>query len=127
MVSVKAEGKGIWDKLKGKRLREALVLVVVILLVLLLVLFLGGKDNSGGTVAVQGTETEQKLASILREIDGVGEVQVMIGETEEGQKSVVIVCDGARSLQVIMDVREAAAAAVGTDENQIKIYVKGNK
>ena len=124
-MSAKA-GERIWEKLKNKRLREGIAVVLVIILIFVLVVFVVGKENTAQNVSVQGTETEQKLASILREIDGVGEVQVMIGETEDGLKSVVVVCDGARSLQVIMDVREAAAAAVGTQENQVKIYIRGN-
>ncbi len=126
MLSDATERKNFWGKLKNKRLRESLGIVVIVLLLLVVVVFIVRNENDSKNVALQGTETEQKLASILREIDGVGEVQVMIGETEEGQRSVVVVCDGARNLQVIMDVREAAAAAVGTQENQVKIYIRGN-
>ena len=122
-----AEPKKAWEKLKIKRLREYVWIAVVVLLLLILVFFaFKGEDEKSKNVMSQGTETEQKLAAILGEIEGVGEVQVMIGETEDGQKSVVVVCDGARSLQVIMDVREAAAAAVGTHQNQVKIYIRGN-
>ena len=122
-----AEPKKAWEKLKIKRLREYVWIAVVVLLLLILVFFaFQGEDEKSKNVMSQGTETEQKLAAILGEIEGVGEVQVMIGETEGGQKSVVVVCDGARSLQVIMDVREAAAAAVGTHQNQVKIYIRGN-
>ena len=70
------------------------------------------------------TETERKLSALLTEIDGVGDAEVMICETEDGVKSVVVVCSGAEKLQVVMDIREAVAAALGTDEKSVKIYLK---
>ena len=69
-------------------------------------------------------ELEKELALLLNEIDGVGEANVMIYETEKGVQSVVVVCDGANDLQVNMDSREAVAAALGTNEKSVKIYLK---
>ena len=73
---------------------------------------------------VGASELEKELALLLNEIDGVGEANVMIYETEEGVQSVVVVCDGAKDLQVNMDIREAVAAALGTNEKSVKIYLK---
>lgn len=70
------------------------------------------------------SENEAKVSRLLGEIDGVGEANVMICETEEGVQSVVVVCEGAEDLQVIMHVREAVAAALGTEEKAVKIYLK---
>ncbi len=61
---------------------------------------------------------------LLEEIEGVGEANVMICENEEGVQSVVVVCDGANDLRVVINVREAVAAALGTEENAVKIYLK---
>lgn len=70
------------------------------------------------------SESEQKVSRLLEEIDGVGEAEVMICETEEGVEGVVVVCEGAKNLQVVMDIREAVAAALGTKQNAVKIYLK---
>ena len=70
------------------------------------------------------SESEQKVSQILEEIEGVGEAKVMICETEEGVEGVVVVCEGAKNLQVVMDIREAVAAALGTKQNAVKIYLK---
>lgn len=70
------------------------------------------------------TQTEEKVSRLLTEIDGVGNAEVMICETEEGVQSVVVVCDGARDFKVVMTIREAVAAALGTEEKTIKIYQK---
>ena len=80
--------------------------------------------DTKNVISVSGSETEQKISLLLKEIDGVGEANVMICETEEGVKSVVVVCEGARDLQVVMNVREAVAAALGTEEKAVKIYLK---
>ena len=67
--------------------------------------------------------SEQKLCALLKEIDGVGDVNVMICESEDGVQSVVVVCEGANDLRVNMNIREAVAAALGTDEKSVKIYL----
>lgn len=80
-------------------------------------------ETSAPTITAQ-TESEKKLSAILKQIDGVGEAEVMICETEEGVQSVVVVCSGANNLGVVMDIREAVSAALGTDEKSVKIYLK---
>ena len=75
------------------------------------------------SVAIQ-TETEKKIGLILQEIEGVGEASVAVCETEEGVLGAVVVCQGANNLKVIMDVREAVATALGTEEKAVKVYLK---
>ena len=86
------------------------------------IFYAGEKDTS--TVGSTGTQTEQKISRLLEEIEGVGDASVMICETEEGVQSAVVVCEGANNLQVVMNVREAVAAALGTQQNAVKIYLK---
>ena len=82
------------------------------------------RDDEPKSVSTQMTETELKVSRLLQEIQGVGTAEVIVCETEDGEKNVVIVCDGAKNIRVVMDVREAVAAALGTDEKSIKIYQK---
>ncbi len=70
------------------------------------------------------TENEVKVMRILQELDGVGEASVVVYEKNEEVQSVVVVCEGANDLRVVMNVREAVAAALNTDEKSIKIYLK---
>ncbi len=70
------------------------------------------------------TENEVKVMRILQELDGVGEASVVVYEKDEEVQSVVVVCEGAKDLQVVMNVREAVATALNTDEKSIKIYLK---
>lgn len=113
--------KGFWrfGKWKDVLIIAALALVLVIAVWRI---FYSGKDSEE-TLAT-ASENEQKVSKLLAEIDGVGKAEVMICETEEGVQSVVVVCEGANDLQVIMDVREAVAAALGTQEKSVKVYLK---
>ncbi len=110
-----------------KERRKELLIIFALALVLGFAVwrvFYDDTENvSVGQTATQ-TETERKLSALLTEIDGVGDAEVMICETEDGVKSVVVVCSGAGNLQVVMDIREAVAAALGTDEKSVKIYLK---
>lgn len=116
----KNAGKKIFDK----RIKDFLLLAAFAILLL----FVAGKvfqsDKSQTTYSENLSETEERVLRLLREIDGVGEADVIVYETKEGVQSVVVVCEGANDLKVIMDVREAVAAALGTEEKSIKIYLK---
>ena len=82
-------------------------------------------DNTSQSVAsVTASETEIKIGKLLEEIDGVGKAEVVICETKDGVTGVVVVCEGANDFQVVMDIREAVAAALGTEQKAVKIYLK---
>lgn len=118
--------KATAGKRKGKGENRDILLLSVIAIVLLVAVWFVfyGKEDKNTTVDFVASENEKKVCRLLQEIDGVGEASVMICETEDGVTSVVVVCEGANNLQVIMDVREAVAAALGTDEKAVKIYQK---
>ncbi len=109
--------------LSGK-IKDVLLLSALALVLLFSAWKIFYTDEKEETVSVSGSESEQKISRLLQEMDGVGNANVMICETEEGVQSVVVVCDGAKDLQVIINVREAVAAALGTEEKAVKIYLK---
>lgn len=115
-----ARKRNIFD---GK-IKELLLIAALALTLVFAVWKVFYDGDTKNVISVSGSETEQKISLLLKEIDGVGEANVMICETEEGVKSVVVVCEGARDLQVVMNVREAVAAALGTEEKAVKIYLK---
>ncbi len=105
-----------------KRAVETAILAVAAIALCLLICLVFAKEKAENVSVM--TEEESKLVAILEKIDGVGETQVMIGVSENGEKRVVVVCDGADRLSVVMDVREAAANALGIEEKFVKIYLK---
>ena len=82
------------------------------------------KDAKSASQELSMTENELKIVRLLENIDGVGDVGVVICETEDEIKSVVVVCEGASDLRVTLNVREAVSAALGTEQNVVKIYLK---
>ena len=102
--------------------KDTIVLILLALVLAFAVWQVFLKDKQEGQ-SVASSE-ESRLVSILETIDGVGETEVMIGVTESGEKSVVVVCEGANNIAVIMDVREAAATALGIEEKLVKVYLK---
>lgn len=107
------------------KLKDILLLSVLALTLIFAAWKIFDTDESGEVVSgVLGSENERKVSRLLQEIDGVGDAEVMICETEDGVQSVVVVCEGAKDLQVVINVREAVAAALGTEEKAVKIYLK---
>ena len=112
------------EKRMNKKKKEILILGVVALFLIVAVWQVFFKEPTQEASISILSENERKISRILKEIEGVGEASVMICETEEGVQSVVVVCEGAKNLRVVMDVREAVAAALGTEEKSIKVYSK---
>ncbi len=125
MTTTDSKSSNLWKKIKNSRVKEWIFVAILAALLCVLVVSIFKKEESEQTLSSISTQ-EQKLTKILQSIDGVGKVQVMIGEGEGEAVKVVVVCDGGKDLRVIMDVREAAASAVGTHENNVKIYVREN-
>jgi hypothetical protein len=94
------------------------------LIVLIAVWFVFRGDDNVGGVNANESEAERSISVMLSQIEGVGDAEVTIYETEDGVQSVVVVCEGAKDLQVIINVREAVAAALGTQEKAVKVYLK---
>jgi type III secretory pathway lipoprotein EscJ len=82
------------------------------------------EKNTTALKQASQTDSEEKISRLLEEIDGVGDASVIICQTENGVEGAVVVCEGANDFFVVMKVREAVAAALGTEEKAVKIYLK---
>lgn len=109
--------------LDGK-IKDILLISVLAIALLLAVWKIFFTDERQSQTMASASENELKVCRLLEAIDGVGEAEVVVCETENGVRSVVVVCEGGNNLQVIMNVREAVAAALGTEEKYVKVYVK---
>ena len=109
-------------RMDGK-IKDSIILAVLGIFVVVLAwqVFHTEEEES---MSVFATETEMKVVRLLQEIDGVGEANVIVYEKDGDIEGVVVVCEGANNLRVVMNVREAVAAALGTEEKIIKIYQK---
>ncbi len=123
MNRMEKERKGKFGSLLNGRTKDILLMCVLAIVLFYAAWKIFRADEKDKTVA-QLSETEAKVMRILQEIDGVGDAEVVVCETEDGGKNVVVVCEGGKNIRVIMDVREAVAAALGTEEKAVKIYLK---
>ena len=105
------------------RIKEIVIIGGIALALVVAVWKVFYKDETA-IVSVSVTPTEEKVGRLLQSIEGVGRAEVAIYETEDGVQSVVVVCDGANDLRVVLNVREAVASALGTQEKNVKIYQK---
>ena len=115
--------QGIFGCLDG-RVKDILLLFFLAIVILFATSQVFREDETEGAFSVSLTETEAKIIRLLEGIDGVGEADVMVYEGENAKKSVIVVCEGANNLLVVMNIREAVAAALGTEQNAVKIYQK---
>ena len=106
------------------RIKDVLLLCALGLVLLLSAWQVFHTEEAQEVSYVNATETEVKVMRLLEEIDGVGEANVIVGEANGEVYSVIVVCDGANDLRVIMNIREAVAAALGTQEKAVKVYLK---
>ena len=87
-------------------------------------IFYKNEENPEDSLSIVATQTEERVRRLLEEMEGVGQADVMVCETEDGVQSVVVVCEGANNLQVVLHIKQAVAAALGTQEKSVKIYQK---
>ncbi len=98
-----------------------MLLVVGILLLIL--------PGSSKKVSAEDTSTdaERRLRETLRQMDGVGEVQVLLagGEDRRGvYTGAVVVCDGAGRAVVRLRVIQAVAAFTGLGTDKIIVEIR---
>lgn len=104
------------------------IIIVVILLAILIgtVYIINKSKKSTSNVSTAGAEKSQEeinLARILKNIDGVGNTDVMITQAEGTIKGVVIVCEGANNIMTRNNILNAVSTALNIDKKIIAIYL----
>ena len=120
-------GDNKWTAWLGNKGKDFLWVCLLAIVLFTAAFWVFHKDEEKSSTAIQMSERESKVSRILQEIEGVGEASVIVCEDEDEVKSVVVVCEGANNLRVVMDVREAVAAALNTQQKFVKIYLKNKK
>lgn len=142
--------KSFFEKLKSsetyaklKSIKNPEVIVALILVALALIIYSGYTSSSQQTVAQTdetSTELELRLANVLSQIDGAGEVQVMIyfadetdatssnffsSSAEKGEiVGVIIVAEGADDIATRLKLLQATETALAVDSKQVQIFTK---
>lgn len=67
---------------------------------------------------------EKRLAKILSQIDGIGDVDIMITSKNNEAEGVIIVAQGAEKPAVKSNIYNATIAALGVKPHKIGIFTK---
>lgn len=120
--------QNIWKKLLENKKNQWLILLLVG--ILLVVIAIPTKPNTeqdtnweiGDENDVSATEMEKRLKSILSQMQGIGEVHVMITYQEETQvEGVVVVAEGGENGVVVQKITEVVQALFDVDAHKIKV------
>ena len=102
------------EALRGARKAE---LMLMLALMAVLALALVTREDTVGA-----TDLEKRLENALRNVEGAGNVQVVINEAEDGEIiGVLVVAEGAADISVKLDILSAVRTLMGVESKQIEI------
>lgn len=110
--------------------------VVLLLVGILLVVIAIPTDNSTdsdsiinyGTSEISTTDTEKRLENLLEQMQGIGDVHVMITyQQDDVVEGIVIVADGGGNSIVVRSITEVVQALFEVDSHKIKVIEKKTK
>ena len=104
----------------NKTARTVFILIIALLLVFAVYRVFFRSEKTSPTH--EATELEERLSKILSEIDGVGEVSVLVSEEEGKAVSAVIVFRGADSILTRIRVIDATSGALGINKDKVLVY-----
>ena len=120
--------QNIWKKLSENKKNQWIVLLLVG--ILLVVVSIPTKSNTNTETSWETseenefntTETEQRLEKILSQMQGIGQVHVMITYQEESNvEGVVVVAEGAENSVIVQKITEVVRALFDVDSHKIKV------
>ena len=117
--------QNIWNKLLENKKNQWLILLLVgiLLVVIAIPTKSGTEEKSVGDLKEWSTsETEQRLENILSQMQGIGEVHVMITYRQENQvEGVVVVAEGGEQGVIVQKITEVVRALFDVDSHKIKV------
>lgn len=117
--------QNIWNKLLGNKKNQWLILLLVgILLVVIAIPTKSGSEEKGVVDSKDWStsETEQRLENILSQMQGIGEVHVMITYRQENEvEGVVVVAEGGEQGVIVQKITEVVRALFDVDSHKIKV------
>ena len=70
---------------------------------------------------------EARLARVLTQIEGAGQVEVLVMQNDTGILGVVIVADGAQQLTVRSDLMRAAMTALDVPAESVEVFARSKE
>ena len=100
-------------------------LLLLLLTGIILIMLPGGAEKTENT----STEEELRLLGMLKNLEGVGEVYVLLAEENihnGGFAGAIVVCQGADNAEVRLRIVEAVSAYTGLGSNRIMVLKMKN-
>jgi stage III sporulation protein AG len=136
------KAKEVWAKIRTIKNIEIIIGIVIICMVVLIYSSVTSKAVSSSEktgisaeTASEATDIEKRLSAILSQIEGAGEVRVMVtyetdsvasassqAEEDATIKGVVIVADGADDIKVRMNLIRAARTLLNVEADAIEVF-----
>lgn len=117
------ENLKIFQKLKN--IKHIEIIIAIIFAVIILLIYLSS-TNFTSTSKSSSTNLEARLETILSDIDGAGNVSVLINDSNDQIDGVIVVASGADNVYVKMNILKAVETVLKIPTAQIEILV-GNK
>ncbi len=105
-------------KIKNLQLIAAVLIIAVALVIYSNVAL---KSESETAAESTMTEEEERLSNILENIDGAGEVEVMISRKGDEVVGILVIAEGADDISVILKLQRATVSAMGVDKSVVEI------
>lgn len=101
--------------------------LLILLLLGILLLVIAIPTDEGQIQTAQGTEIEKRLVNVLGQMQGVGDVHVMVTYAEDDSvEGVAVVAEGGDNAVVVQNITEVVQALFDVDSHKIKV-IKGNQ
>ena len=128
MEVVDKRKQGIVERVKNHPLSRKImavknlrIMVVAIIIAVGLIIY----SDIGMTETTQTStmdEEEIRLATVLSNIDGVGEVKTMITRNGSEISGVLVIAEGAENISVMLKLLDATATVMGVDKSIVEVY-----
>lgn len=120
--------QNIWKKLLENKKNQWLILLLVGILLVVIALPTSSSTEADTSLGdtdetdVNATEMEKRLENILGQMQGVGEVHVMITYQDETQiEGVVVVAQNGGNAVIVQKITEVIRALFDVDAHKIKV------
>ena len=129
MEVVDVRKTGVVERIKGSEIYKKIlavknlrIIVLSIISAMGLIIYSGVATNTKTEEVNYMDDEENRLASVLESIDGVGAVQVMITRNDGQISGVLVIAEGAENISVMLKLLDATSTAMGVDKSIVEVY-----
>lgn len=115
---IKADAKGVFEKIKG--IKNIKIIVLIFIIAIALIIYSNVATTKQSVQTFQNDE-ETRLSSILSSVEGAGEVETMITKSSGQVVGVLVIADGANNPLVRLRLLQAASSALGVDSEIVSV------